>query len=135
MKHQPRAGETFEEAVQRRRVARMDVVDSLPPEVRKLIHEFGLHLVEQFGYRGITDPARVRHLVSVVLKEVHPLVGSSSSQGQRQRHVAPPGWKLVPEEPTEEMIAAMDLPLKHRRRYQAMLAAAPPVPQPCEARQ
>jgi len=38
----------------------------------------------------------------------------------------PDGWKLVPVEPTEEMLsAALKFPAQTRKQYAAMLAAAP----------
>lgn len=39
---------------------------------------------------------------------------------------APDGWKLVPVEPTEEMLSgALKFPAQTRKQYAAMLAAAP----------
>ncbi|EPE7489118.1 DUF3850 domain-containing protein [Cronobacter universalis] len=55
----------------------------------------------------------------------------SDNQGRQREPASPQGWKLVPEEPTQEMIqAAMDCEVMsmdtvERDTYKAMLAAAP----------
>lgn len=73
--------EDFEKIVQSRRMARMASVDALPPEIRALIHQYGLMVVDAFLRIGITKPNHIRHLVETVLDEFSPTRGSSSIQG------------------------------------------------------
>ncbi|WP_312630998.1 hypothetical protein [Pantoea piersonii] len=57
-----------------------------------------------------------------VMNAAHHLVDASAPQS------VPDGWKLVPVEPTEEMLsAALKFPAQTRKQYAAMLAAAPEV--------
>jgi hypothetical protein len=64
-----------------RRVARMDAVDQMAPELRACVHDFGLNVVRQFTNLGVTKPAHIRHLVNAVLDEFSPTRGSFSIQG------------------------------------------------------
>lgn len=75
------AGETVEQRKNSLRAARMDIVDSMSPELRELIHEYGLTVVTAFLQCGVTKPKRIRHLVETVLNEFSPTRGSSSLQG------------------------------------------------------
>lgn len=107
VKHQPRDGETFEEAVERRRQSRMAVVDGYPAELCELVHEYGLNVVQAFVQHKIGTPRIMRHLIDTVLSELSPVRGSSSHQGPAHRRFpVPKGYVLAPEEPTEEMIQA-----------------------------
>lgn len=73
----------FKEAFQRRRVARMEAVDRMTPEVRELVHEYGLTVVRACTDLGIIKARHIRHLVETVLNEFSPTRGSASSQGPR----------------------------------------------------
>jgi hypothetical protein len=66
---------------QERRCARMSQIDSLEPDMRALVHEYGYHVVHSFMIRGITKPRILRHLVETVLDEFSPTRGTFSSQG------------------------------------------------------
>lgn len=63
-----------------RRKKRMDYVDSLPTEVRKLVNEYGLATVKSLLDIGVTKPCRIRHVVETVLDEFSPTRGSYSKQ-------------------------------------------------------
>lgn len=71
----------FQKEVQRKRVARMDKFDKMPPDLRKLSAEYGYNVVQQFLACGIINPRHIRHLVEVVLDEFSPTRASSSCQG------------------------------------------------------
>ena len=73
----------FLEKVQARRVARMERVDAMPEDIRELVHEYGLTVVDAFLSCGVTKANRIRHLVETVLDEFSPTRGSRSSQGIR----------------------------------------------------
>lgn len=51
---------------------RMEVIDSLTPDQRKVVHDFGWHLVKEFMQRGVTRPKDIRALVNTVLNELRP---------------------------------------------------------------
>ena len=76
-------------AVDRRRKARMEMIDGMPPEVRALVHEYGLNVVYAFLQCGVTKPKQIRHLAETVLDEFSPTRGCSSSQGVRATNNAP----------------------------------------------
>lgn len=75
--------EQFGRVVQHRRVERMAKIDSQPPDIRQLVHEYGWHVVNSFQKHGVTKPRIIRHLVETVLDEFSPTRGSSSAQGAR----------------------------------------------------
>ena len=52
------------------------------------------------------------------------------SHGELVRHMVPAGWKLVPVEPTPEMLAAGDKYIGTPATYKAMLSACPSPPLP-----
>lgn len=79
----------FQRAVDERRSKRMAAVDALSPDLRALVHEYGLSLVHQFLNHGITKPKAIRHLVEYVLDEFSPTRGSFSVQGIRTIHEDP----------------------------------------------
>lgn len=54
--------ESFHERVKQR----MDRVDSLPKELRALVHEHGLTVVDAFLQCGVTKPKHIQHLIKVV---------------------------------------------------------------------
>ena len=69
--------------IDRRRANRMAVVDKYPPQIRELVHEYGLFIVKSFMDCGMKNPARIRHCVETVLNELSPTRGSYSQQGIR----------------------------------------------------
>jgi hypothetical protein len=46
--------------------ARMARVDAMSPELRGLIHDYGLTIVDAFLQCGVTKPRHIRHLVETV---------------------------------------------------------------------
>ncbi len=40
-----------------------DLVDRLPPDLRELVHDYGLHIVNQFVACGVRRPDHIRQLV------------------------------------------------------------------------
>jgi len=104
---QPRSGETMDDAAHRRRCVRMDKIDALEPTLRSLVHDYGFHLVNSFCQKNILEPRIIRHLIETTLDELSPTRGSSSVQGvTEKRYVTPKGCTIVPNEPTDEMLAA-----------------------------
>lgn len=81
--HEIRDPDDFLAMVARKRVARMQQIDAMPPELRELVHEYGLNVVNNFMKVGVTRPKQIRHLVEVVLDEFSPTRGSYSKQGIR----------------------------------------------------
>lgn len=79
---------------QERRRKRMEVIDSMPPEIRALTHEYGWTVVDSFLRCGVTQPKRIRHLVETVLNEFSPTRGPVSSQGTKPDYR---GWTPRPE--------------------------------------
>jgi len=69
--------------VDARRRSRMDFVDDLPAELRKLVHEYGLPVVKTCLELGIRKPRHIRHLVETVLDNFSPTRGCYSKQGIR----------------------------------------------------
>lgn len=65
----------------RKRVQRFDAIDSLPPELRELVHHYGWTVVRAYLDTGISKPANIRHLVETVLDEFSPTRGTRSAQG------------------------------------------------------
>lgn len=66
-----------------KRRARMDRIDALPPEVRQVVHEYGVTVVNALMQCGVSKPKHMRHIISVVISELSPLVGSWAAQGPR----------------------------------------------------
>lgn len=62
---------------------RMQMVDRMSPEIRKLVHDYGLNVVKAFMNLGVTTPRHIKHLVETVLDDFSPTRGSYSSQGKR----------------------------------------------------
>lgn len=73
----------FAKHVQAKRIARMEQVDNLPPELRELVHAYGFNVVKTCLDLGITKPRHIKHLVNCVLDEFSPTRGSYSRQGIR----------------------------------------------------
>ncbi len=65
-------------------------------------------LIGEAGYAGLdsllTDPDSLRQFARSLL--VHQPLASRAYGDKRAREAVPEGWKLVPVEPTEEMLAA-----------------------------
>lgn len=64
-----------------KRRARMEKIDRLSPALRRVVHAYGWHVVDNFMRCGVTRPGRIRHLVELVLDEFSPTRGSFSKQG------------------------------------------------------
>lgn len=45
---------------------RMDRVDNMPPEMRRVVHEYGLEVVHVFIEQGIRDPRKIAFLIDTV---------------------------------------------------------------------
>lgn len=69
--------------VDAKRAARMNAVDELPPEIRELVHDYGLNTIKAFWDIGVRKPRHIKHLIETVLDEFSPTRGSFSSQGRR----------------------------------------------------
>jgi hypothetical protein len=104
--------------------ARMDRIDAMPPDIRALIHEEGLTVVQAFIDQGVRKAAGIRHLIEQVRKG-----SNDAATGVSQRTMC-----LVPMEPTLEMIDASmatvsnhDVEVtkheKHRLRLRAAIRA------------
>lgn len=74
---------SFQEVVDRKRRQRMDAIDRLDPEHRKLVHVYGYHIVKTLIDVGVTKPTHIRHVVETILDEFSPSRGSYSQQGVR----------------------------------------------------
>lgn len=70
-----------EEAIERRRNARMATVDAMPAATRELVNVYGFKIVTTCLHLGISKPRHIRHLVETILDEMVPTRGASSSQG------------------------------------------------------
>ena len=68
---------------------RMDAIDALSPDLRKLVHEYGYTVVGSFMSLGVKRANHICYLVETVLNEFSPTRGSYSKQGIRT-DVAPP---------------------------------------------
>lgn len=51
-----------------RRMARMDMVDSMTAPLRNLVHEHGLTVVKAFLDLGVSNPRHIQHLITTVQK-------------------------------------------------------------------
>ncbi len=69
--------------VDRKRRARMAMVDEYPAPIRELIHDYGLNTVKAFWDCGVRKPNQIKHMVETVLDEFSPTRGSFSAQGPR----------------------------------------------------
>jgi hypothetical protein len=75
----------FQAVIGDRRRARMEKIDSLHPDLRVCVHDYGFTVVDAFMRLGVTKAKHVRHLVECVLDEFSPTRGSCSAQGIRER--------------------------------------------------
>lgn len=62
---------------------RFDNIDSMSPELRSLVNDYGFNVVKSFIDLGIEKPRHIKHLVENVLNEFSPTRGSYSHQGLR----------------------------------------------------
>lgn len=74
---------SHEIAVRKSRVARMESVDAMTPELRQCVHDFGLNVVKTLMDVGVVKPKHIRHVVERVLDEFSPTRGTYSMQGIR----------------------------------------------------
>ena len=110
--------------------ARMARIDAMPKEIRELIHEYGLTVVQAFLDLGITKPSSIRHLIKTVLTgSMDPGTGIGGVGMVSGRTMC-----MVPIEPTPAMIAAsmatvanhdmiIDKEKKHLLRLRAAIKA------------
>lgn len=56
----------YNASIVKRARERMARVDKFPPDVREVIHEFGLEVVQEFWNHNVRKPNAIRHLVEVV---------------------------------------------------------------------
>ena len=80
----------FQSRVEKRRRDRMTRIDAMPADMRQLVHEYGLRVVDTCTALGITKARRIRHIVEAVLDEFSPTRGTHSAQGTRA-HVTSDG--------------------------------------------
>ncbi len=121
---------TIEEEREAKVRARMSRIDALPKDIRELIHEHGLSVVQAFLDHGLTKAKAIRHIITQVRTgsiEASPGNGNGWQQAGRTMCV-------VPLEPTSAMIEAsmaevsghnvvVDKFEKHRRRLRAAIRA------------
>lgn len=79
----PYHGMSIEDVIDVKRRRRMDVVDAYPTEVRFLIHDYGLPVVQTLWDLGVQKPGQIKHVVETVLDEFSPTRGSFARQGIR----------------------------------------------------
>lgn len=53
----------FNAAVVRRAKKRMDRADALPTDIRRVVHEYGLEVVQEFLNHGVRRPESIAHLI------------------------------------------------------------------------
>ncbi len=136
----------FNAAIVERAQKRMDRVDAFPVDVRAVIYENGLEIVQEFWNHGVRKAKSIQHLIDTVR-------GTDLPNGQARFKINkgpntarnPAEWKsgdmvglhlvVVSVEPTKKMIDAslaevsgfterMTKSEKHRRRLRAALHAA-----------
>lgn len=59
-------------AMAERAAKRMARVDAMGPELRKVVYEYGLELVQEFLNCGVKIPSRIAHLIDTVRHEDFP---------------------------------------------------------------
>lgn len=60
------------EAHKERVTKRMEIVDQLPPDVRRFVHEFGWNITKEFMAAGIKNPKTMKHLINIILGDMRP---------------------------------------------------------------
>lgn len=81
--HQGHNDPEFQRQVEKRRAARMALIDRMSPEMRELVNEYGFTVVDNLQRLGLTQARHIRHAVETVLNEFSPTRGSRSCQGRR----------------------------------------------------
>ena len=66
-----------------RRAARMTKIDSMSPEMRELVNDYGLTVVMNLMDHGVIKPRSIRHIVETILDNFSPTRGSYAKQGIR----------------------------------------------------
>lgn len=74
--------------------ARMDRVDQMPPDVRAVVHDWGLTIVDSFMGSGVKSARHMRHIINTVLNETRGQFvtekgfaqGSKQYGGEYKRH-------------------------------------------------
>jgi hypothetical protein len=110
-------------------VARMNRVDALPADIRELIHEEGLSVVQAFLDQGVKSAAGIRH---IIMRVRNGSIDPGTGQGGKGWVQSGRTMAVVPMEPTPAMIQAsmdevsghnviVDKYEKHRRRLRAAL--------------
>lgn len=56
----------FNAAIVERATKRLARVDAMPRELRLVVYEYGLEIVQEFINCGVTMPSRIKHLIDVV---------------------------------------------------------------------
>lgn len=82
----PYRGMSQQEMVDMKRSRRMAEFDAYDPEIRQLVHEYGLTVVKSIYDLGVTKPRQIKHIVETVLNEFSPTRGAFSVQGIRHNH-------------------------------------------------
>lgn len=80
-------------------VARMEIIDALPKDIRELVHEFGYTMVRAFLDQKVTKPSSIRHLILQVQRGSLDTGNGKSAQSGR-------AMVVIPSEPTPEMVFA-----------------------------
>ena len=123
----------YNASIVRRAQERMARVDAMPRELREIVYEFGLDVVQEFLNHHVTKPKSIKHLIATCLALDYDngqrRFAKNSTPGLRSNlHVS------VPREPTKEMIEASMREVsgheilctkyeKHRRRLKAAIAS------------
>ena len=82
------AKKDFQAFIDRKRAARMAKVDALPQDVREVVHDWGLSIVDAFWDIGVRKGKQMRHIIETVLNETRaPQGGTFSSQGIKTRRI------------------------------------------------
>lgn len=71
------------EDVREKVVARMDTIDQLDAETKKLVHEYGWNIVKSFRDAGVVSPSKIRSLVRVVIYEISTVTNAEIARVRR----------------------------------------------------
>lgn len=64
-------------------IARMDRVDSMSPDVRAIVHEHGLTIVDAFLQCGVTKAKHMRHLINTIRAGSYEIGNRSELPGRK----------------------------------------------------
>lgn len=73
----------YQDIIDQKRRARMDVIDRFPADIRAMIHEYGFAIVKTLLDCGVKKPKHIKHVIETVVNELSPTRGSFSKQGVR----------------------------------------------------